>query len=230
MSLNNTLITDSGLVHLRGLAKLRNLELWHTQVGDAGLAQLKGMTNLSLLDLVGTRVTDDGVLELEKALPRVHILREEWLAFSENVRRATDDLDFARSQPIRLACSLLVHRAKLMATRGDKSAFIATVNALCDVEARDKVGLLKVAQAHAECLGILDPVRSPSLSDSERQALKQRCADRGIIALTLAIDKGYDNVRRLDGDPRDVGILWNLRNHPDFPKLVARMRTIGPAR
>jgi hypothetical protein len=47
---------------------------------------------------------------------------------------------------------------------------------------------------------------------------------------TLAIDQGYNNVRRLDGDPRDIGILWNLRNHPDFPKLVARMKTIRPAR
>ena len=110
LSLNNTLVTDSGLVYLKGLTKLRNLELWNTQVGDAGLAQLKGMTNLRLLLLAGTRVTDDGVLELEKALPRVQILREESMSFSQNVRRATDDLDFAKSQEIRLACSLLVHR------------------------------------------------------------------------------------------------------------------------
>src|SRR5439155_6172706 len=181
-------------------------------------------TNLRLMLLAGSRVTDDGVLELEEALPKVQILREEAMAFSENVRRATDDLDFARSRPIRLACSLLIHRAKLMATRGDKIEFIATVNALCELEANDKVSLLKVAQARAECLGILEPVRSPSLLASERQALRQRCADRGIAALTLAIEQGYNNVRRLDGDPRDVGMLWNLHNHPDFPKLVGRLK------
>jgi hypothetical protein len=103
---------------------------------------------------------------------------------------------------------------------------IATLNALCELEANDKVSLLKVAQARAECLGILEPVRSPSLSASERRALHQRCADRGFNALTLAIEQGYHNVRRLDGDLWDVGILWNLHNHPDFPKLVGRMRAI----
>ena len=226
----DTAVTDAGLAHLRGLTKLRGLNLLHTQISDTGLAYLKGLTHLRSLLLAGTRITDDGVLELEKALPRVQILREESMAFYQNVRRATDDLDFARSQPIRLACSLLVHRAKLMATRGDKIAFIATVNALCDVEAKDKVGLLKVAQAHAECLGILEPIRSPGLSDSERQALKQRCADRGITALTLAIDQGYDNVRRLHGDPRDVGILWNFHNYSDFRNLVERMEAMHPGR
>jgi hypothetical protein len=227
----DTAVTDAGLAHLRGLTKLRGLNLLHTQISDSGLAHLKGLTQLRLLFLDGTRVTDDGVLELEKALPRLQIQRlEESLAFSQNVRRAADDLDFARSQPIRLACLLLVHRAKLMATRGDKIAFIATVNALCDVEAKDKVGLLKVAQAHAECLGILEPIRSPGLSDSERQALKQRCADRGITALTLAIDQGYDNVRRLHGDPRDVGILRNLRKYSDFRNLVERMEAMHPRR
>ena len=117
-----------------------------------------------------------------------------------------------------------------MATRGDSIAFIATVNALCDVEAKDKVGLLKVARAHAECLGILERIRAPGLSDLERQALKQRCADRGITALTLAIDHGYDNVRRLDGDRRDLGILWNLRKYSDFRKLVERMEAMHPRR
>jgi hypothetical protein len=232
LSLNNTAVTDAGLVHLRGLTTLRNLELWHTQVGDAGLAQLKGMANLRLMTLAGTRVTDDGVLAIEEALPKLQIHREEDMAFTENVRRAMDDLDFARSRPIRLACSLLVHRATFMAGRNEKVEFVATVNALCELEANDKVSLFRVAQARAECLSNLEPGRSPSLSDSERRALRQRCSDRGIAALTRAIEQGYRTVRRLGGEPREFGRmrLWNLRNHPDFPKLVARMKTIRPAR
>jgi hypothetical protein len=230
LSLNNTAITDAGLAHLTGLTRLRQLELWHTQTGDAGLASLKGLSNLRLILLAGTRVTDDGVLELEEALPQVQVLREESMAFTDNVYRAMDDLDFARSRPIRLACLLLVHRAKMMAIRGNKSELIATVRALCELEADDKLSLLKLACARAECLGFLGPSYSPSLPDSERRALRQRCTDRGIAALSRAIERGYHNVRRLDGDLHEVGMLWNLHNHADYPNLVARMKAMRPGR
>jgi len=194
--LTDTAVTDAGLAHLKGLTNLNGLELWHTQIGDAGLAHLKGLVSLRLLLIAGTRVTDDGVLELEEALPRVQILREEDMALNENLRRATDDLDFARSQPIRLACLLLVYRAKLMASRGDKSELIATLHALCDLAANDKVSLFKVAEARFECLVALEPSRSPNLSDSERQVLERLCADRGIAAVTRAIELGYNNIGR----------------------------------
>ena len=121
LNLNGTAITDAGLVHLNGLTRLSNLHLDRTQIGDAGLAQLKGMTNLRLLTVAGTRVTDDGVLAIEEALPKLQIHREEDMVFIENVSRARDDLDFARSRPIRLACLLLVHRATFMAGRNDKT-------------------------------------------------------------------------------------------------------------
>ena len=120
--LNDTAVTDAGLAHLKGLTKLEGLDLWHTQIGDAGLAHPKGLRRLRMMLLAGTRVTDDGVLELQEALPGLYVLRDEDMALSQNLRRATDDLDFARSQPIRLACLLLVHRAKLMANRGDTTA------------------------------------------------------------------------------------------------------------
>ena len=194
--LNDTAVTDAGLAHLKGLTRLNTLELWHTQISDAGLAQLTGLVNLRLMLLAGTRVTDDGVLKLEAALPRVHILREEDMALNQNLRRATDDLDFARSQPIRLACLLLRSRASLMANRGNMSEFIATLHALCDLEAIDKVSLFNVAQARFEALVALEPSRSPKLSDSERRALQRLCADRGIAASTRAIELGYDDVAR----------------------------------
>jgi hypothetical protein len=76
---------------------------------------------------------------------------------------------------------------------------------------------------------ILEPVVSPHLSASERQALRWRCADRGIAALTLAVE-GYDNVRRLEGDRREAGKLRSLRDHSAFLTLVGKMRTRRPTR
>jgi hypothetical protein len=40
--LSGTKVTDAGLVHLRVLTKLQNLNLSNTQVTDAGVAELKG--------------------------------------------------------------------------------------------------------------------------------------------------------------------------------------------
>jgi hypothetical protein len=225
LNLGFTAVTDAGLAHLKGLTNIVDLDLWDTQVGDEGLAHLNGLTNLQILGLVGTRVTDDGVLELKHALhPRLRIRREEDVNFKQNIIRAEKDLDFARSQPIRLAWLLLIHRAKLMANRGDKTELIATVNALCELGANDKDSLRKLARARAECLDILEPDYSPSLSDSARQALRQRCTDRWIAAVSLAIERGFNNVSQLENDLWDAGVLEILRNHPEFPKLVEKMK------
>jgi hypothetical protein len=223
LNLAGTAVTDAGMAHLKGLTSLRDLNLWNIQVGGAGLAHLKGLTNLRMLPLVGTRVTDDGVLELKRALPWLQILREEDVDFQKNIRFATSSLNFAQSQPIRLAWLLLVHRAKLMANRRDNTELIATLNALCDLEAIDKDRLRKLARARAECLDILEPDYSPGLSDSERQALRQRCTDRWFGALSRAIEQGFNDVSQLEDDLWDAGVLENLRNHPEFPKLVEKM-------
>jgi hypothetical protein len=148
--LNSTAITDAGLAHLKGLNHLRGLELVNTRIGDAGLAHLEGLTSLRQLNLTGTRVTDDAVLGFEKAIPgMVYISRDDDLIDTVACRRANDDLDFARSQPIRLAGALLAHRAGSKARLDDTAGFIATVDAICDLEANDKVSLLKVAEARA---------------------------------------------------------------------------------
>ena len=55
--LNNTKITDAGLVHLKGLTKLERLWLSNTQVTDAGLMHLKILTKLERLHLWNTQVT-----------------------------------------------------------------------------------------------------------------------------------------------------------------------------
>jgi hypothetical protein len=222
--LNSSAITDAGLAHIKGLTRLRDLSVGHSGVTDAGLKHLKGLTELRGLYLAGSKVTDAGVLELEEALPGLQVLRDEDTAVYPNTSRATDDLDFARSRPVRLACPLLVQRARAMRARSDTAGFAATVNALCDLEADDVYSLVKLAEARSECLGQLDPSASPRLTATERAALQKRCADRGIAALAKAVERGYANLGRLEGDMRDGMRLWNLRSLPGYAKIVETVR------
>ena len=68
-------VTDTDLVHVRGLSDLEILSLPYTQVTDAGLVHLKGLSQLQKLSLRYTQVTDAGVTELKKALPGLHVMR-----------------------------------------------------------------------------------------------------------------------------------------------------------
>ncbi|MHB1037842.1 MAG: leucine-rich repeat domain-containing protein [Pirellulales bacterium] len=58
-------ITEAGLTHLKGLAKLRRLSLCETQTTDAGLAHLAGLTELEELQLSDNRITDAGMAHLK---------------------------------------------------------------------------------------------------------------------------------------------------------------------
>ncbi len=49
--------------------------LHNTQVTDAGLKELAGLTQLQMLYLHSTQVTDEGVQDLQRALPKVGIIR-----------------------------------------------------------------------------------------------------------------------------------------------------------
>ena len=63
------LLTDAGLVHLKGLSKLKQLQLVGTRVTDAGLVHLKELANLQHLTLLPAisepRFTDAGMVHLE---------------------------------------------------------------------------------------------------------------------------------------------------------------------
>ena len=63
-------ITNTGIGHLAGLAKLKCLDLYSTAVTDAGLIHVRGMMDLEELHLGDTRVTDEGLLHLQ-GLPRL---------------------------------------------------------------------------------------------------------------------------------------------------------------
>jgi len=226
LQLGNTQITDAGLAHLKGLKELRGLLLFNTPITDAGLDHLKSLNSLVLLDLAGTKVTDDGVIELERVEVRramqgvmIQVIREEDGALYTAQPRALKDLDFALSRPIRLACLLLSNRVQVMADRGQKAELIATCDAVCGLKADDKVSLLKLAQTCAACVRSLDSPRLTALSAAERQALRDRCADQGIAALSRAVELGLRSVPHLE-DYR----LEPLRRHPGFTPLVAKVK------
>jgi hypothetical protein len=75
LSLYGTRATDAGLVHLAGLTSLQNLVLGGTQITDAGLEYLKGLRDLRQLSLSGTKVTPEGMQRLQRALPRLQVVR-----------------------------------------------------------------------------------------------------------------------------------------------------------
>jgi hypothetical protein len=227
LQIGYTKIGDKGLAHIKGLTGLRGLYIMNTQIGDAGLAHLHGLTSLGLLFAANTRVTDDGVLALEAELPGLQVYREEDMSLFAAQPRANKDLDFARSQPVRLASMLLSHRADAMASRGDSAELTATIDAVCHLEASDKVGLLKVAIACAACIRSLDRYRGHGLSETDCPALQKRCADRGIAALAAAIALGLDENNLVDdGSLRShhyhvrAGQLEPLSRYPGFRELL----------
>ena len=73
LELTGMRLTDAGLAHLKGLARLESLYLNGTRVTDAGLAHLKELTGLRSLYLEGTRVTYAGRAGLKRALPECEI-------------------------------------------------------------------------------------------------------------------------------------------------------------
>jgi hypothetical protein len=67
LDIKNTAVTGEGLKHLKDIADLGYLDLAHTKVGDGGAKILTtGFKRLYYLDLEGTEVTDAGVPELSK--------------------------------------------------------------------------------------------------------------------------------------------------------------------
>ncbi len=73
LNLHSTRISGGGLVHLRGIIGLESLNLWNTSLSDSGLVHLKGMTNLQRLAMGRTQITDDGLKHV-RGLTRLRFL------------------------------------------------------------------------------------------------------------------------------------------------------------
>jgi hypothetical protein len=227
LNLGGAGITDAGLAYLKGLPRLQHLLIDRTMVGDAGLAHLKGLPSLGTVYISGQRISDEARLDLERAVPNVWISHQDEMVSSVS-QRAKDGVDFARSRPVRQASALLIDRTQFMIARRDTQEVIATVDALCDLEAGDTLSLIKVAEGGAQCIGFLQPYQAPDFPAAQRERLLRRCTDRGIDALTRAVELGYDNVRRLEEGLGEGIMLWNLRNHPAYPKLVEAIKARHP--
>ena len=52
------------------------VDLGNTQVTDAGLVHLRGLTRVKSLNLHNTQVTDEGVKKLQQALPNCRVYRQ----------------------------------------------------------------------------------------------------------------------------------------------------------
>jgi hypothetical protein len=224
LGLGGSGVTDVGMVQVRGLTRLRDLNLGQTKITDEGLTQLEGLKDLRMLIVWNTQVSDEGVLRLQEALPELQICRDEDLAFSSYASRVSIDLAFARTQPIRLACLLLAHRADQAAHRGAKAELIDTANAICELEAGDKISLLKVATACASCLRSLELMRSAELPGDKKQVIEERLAGHGIAALKQAVDFGVKSLSHPPFFP-----YWPLSRYPGFGEIEARLRPPRPA-
>ncbi|WP_406699508.1 hypothetical protein V5E97_11650 [Singulisphaera sp. Ch08] len=65
LRLDNTQVTEDGLIHLKGLTGLDSLSLAYTRIDDRGLVHLKGLTSLDSLSLAHTRIDDRGLTHLK---------------------------------------------------------------------------------------------------------------------------------------------------------------------
>lgn len=62
-------ITDEGLVYLRQLPQLRELNLSETNISDSGLEYIKQISGLQKLNLQHTSISESGINDLRRLLP-----------------------------------------------------------------------------------------------------------------------------------------------------------------
>ncbi len=62
---------------ISGLRELQLLSLDDTRVTDTGLIHLKGLSSLKWLKLSRTKVTDAGIAELQKSLPHLQVIFDQ---------------------------------------------------------------------------------------------------------------------------------------------------------
>jgi hypothetical protein len=75
LSLDNTQVSDRGVLQLVGLSNLRKVSLANTRIRDEGLTSMGKLIHLVELVLTGTQVGDEGLLQLEglKSLKRLYL-------------------------------------------------------------------------------------------------------------------------------------------------------------
>jgi tetratricopeptide (TPR) repeat protein len=137
--------------------------------------------------------------------------------------KALADPGFALSRPPAEACLLLMIRVRALAGQGREADALAAAAALCDLAVHDTPDLYLQAQALSACVRQLDDGRWAGRPEPGRAALRTRCADRAIAALTSAAGRGLEGV-----SPSAIqDVLWPLRGYPGYEKLADRLREPG---
>jgi serine/threonine-protein kinase len=145
------------------------------------------------------------------------------IAACELAPKALADPGFALTRPPAEACLLLMIRVRALAGEGRESDALEAAGALCDLAVNGAADLYLQAQALSACVCQLDDGRWTGTPAPEREALRKRCADRAIATLTLAAQRGFEDV-----DPSPLqDILSPLRAHPGYQKLANRLRGPG---
>lgn len=75
VQLTGSQATDDDLKCLHAFPLLETLRLDNTAITDAGLVHLKSLVRLRQVNLAGTKVSDKGVADLRRALPNVNVDR-----------------------------------------------------------------------------------------------------------------------------------------------------------
>jgi hypothetical protein len=86
LSLEDTKVSDAGLVHLARLSRLQTLSLRMTDVSDAGLPHLKPLSGLKKLSLELTWVSNDAGRALRQAMPGTRFWWYGWGAGQSQAR------------------------------------------------------------------------------------------------------------------------------------------------
>ncbi len=76
LHIDDTGISDDGLVHLDGLTRLRVLTLSNTEITWRGVGHLGDLTKLEQLRFSQTPISDDDVSFLHESLPNCEFIRE----------------------------------------------------------------------------------------------------------------------------------------------------------
>jgi hypothetical protein len=92
LNLEDTEISDAGLVHFEGLTELRILVLRGCDITDAGLRHLIGLKRLNYLYLDRTLITDDGLKSIEQLTNLKTLCISETLVTEEGITKLHHDL------------------------------------------------------------------------------------------------------------------------------------------
>ena len=84
VDLSHTRITDDGLLHLKSLRTIKNLNLYYAeQITDQGMTAIRDWNNLKRLNVRGTRISD-GTLAIVSGLTQLEWLDIAYAPFTDN--------------------------------------------------------------------------------------------------------------------------------------------------